>query len=575
MMSKNRLAWWMTFVWIMFVLSGCGGSSGGSSSDNSASSSAPPASSPSRPAAPSGLAATPADARVQLSWSASIGATSYNIKRATNSGGVYSTIQSGISATSYTNTGLTNGTLYYFVVSAVNAAGESNNSNPVSATPIAAATVPAAPTGLSATATAGDARAQLAWSVSAGATSYTVKRAANAGGPYAVVQSGVSTTSYTNTGLTNGSVYYYVVTAINAVGESANSNQVSVTPTAPVTPPPGGRNVDVHTADELTAALASALPGDVINLADGIYNGKVNLRDSYYASFGTTRSGTAQAPITLRGSRAAVIDGGSVPDPDKILKKGSYGLHWVGASYWQIVGISVINAQKGIVLDGNTTAGGGSSHVVLDGIRVYNIEEEGIHLRAFSSDNVIKNSDVSFTGRARGQARYGEGIYIGSADSNWGTHSGGLPDQSDRNQVVNNRIIRTGAESIDIKEGTHSGLIKGNYFDGAGIAGENFADSWVDVKGNDYIVEDNHGVNLTQDNPDGPNALLDGFQTHNRTAGGIYWGANNIFRNNIADIGGAAGYGYRLHDLPAGNVIYCNNQALNTGLGFANVPCTP
>ena len=93
--------------------------------------------SPQPPAAPTNLAATAGNGQVALTWSASSGATSYNVKRATTSGGPYATVGS-TAGTSFTNTGLTNGTIYFFVVSALNAAGESMNSGPVSATPQAA-----------------------------------------------------------------------------------------------------------------------------------------------------------------------------------------------------------------------------------------------------------------------------------------------------------------------------------------------------------------------------------------------------------------------------------------------------
>ena len=86
------------------------------------------------------MTATAGNGQVGLSWSASSGATSYNVKRSTTSGGPYTTIASP-TTTSYTNTGLTNGTTYYYVVSAVNTAGESANSSQVSATPTASATV--------------------------------------------------------------------------------------------------------------------------------------------------------------------------------------------------------------------------------------------------------------------------------------------------------------------------------------------------------------------------------------------------------------------------------------------------
>src|SRR5262249_33489774 len=69
------------------------------------------------------------------------------------------------------------------------------------------------------------------WTASPGATSYHVKRATVSGGPYTTVGSPTST-SFTDTGLSNGTTYFYVVTAVNSAGESGNSNQASATPTA-------------------------------------------------------------------------------------------------------------------------------------------------------------------------------------------------------------------------------------------------------------------------------------------------------------------------------------------------------
>jgi endo-1,4-beta-xylanase len=86
------------------------------------------------PPPPTGLVATAGNAQVQLSWNASTGATAYNVKRATTSGGPYTTVAT-VTGTSFTNTGLTNGTTYFFVVSATNSNGESANSGQVSAMP--------------------------------------------------------------------------------------------------------------------------------------------------------------------------------------------------------------------------------------------------------------------------------------------------------------------------------------------------------------------------------------------------------------------------------------------------------
>ncbi len=180
------------------------------------------------PAAPTGLAATAGNAQVTLAWTASTGATTYHVKRATTTGGPYTQIANP-TATTLTDTSVTNGTKYFYVVSAVNASGESANSAEASATPTAVVQIPPTPTAF--TATAGNAQIILAWTASTGAASYHLKRATTTGGPYTQIANPTATT-YTDTGLTNGTPYYYVVSAANSAGESANSAQASATPIA-------------------------------------------------------------------------------------------------------------------------------------------------------------------------------------------------------------------------------------------------------------------------------------------------------------------------------------------------------
>ena len=182
------------------------------------------------PPAPTNLAATAGNGQVALTWTASAGAKSYDVYRGTSAGGESGTpVATGITTASYTNSGLTNGTRYYFKVAAVNASGTSPSSNEASATPSVAA--PPAPTNLAAT--AGNAQVSLTWTASGGATSYNVYRGTSAGGESGTaVATGITTTSYTNTGLTNGTKYYFKVAAVNAGGTSPMSNEASATPAA-------------------------------------------------------------------------------------------------------------------------------------------------------------------------------------------------------------------------------------------------------------------------------------------------------------------------------------------------------
>jgi fibronectin type 3 domain-containing protein len=285
------------------------------------------------PAAPTGVTATAtSQSAVTVSWTASAGATSYAILRSTTSGGPYT--QVGTSATtSFSNTGLSCNTTYYYVVQASNGTCSSASSAQAQATtqactgnvltngvPVtgisgaagsqqfwtmavpsgatnlsfvtsggsgdadlyvkfgsapttssydcrswgstnaetcniataqagtyhvlvnayaafsgmsltgsysAACTPPAAPTGVSASAT-GQTSASISWTASAGATSYTISRSSTSGGPYSSV--GTDTASpFSNTGLSCGSTYYYVVSASNGTCSSANSAQAAVT----------------------------------------------------------------------------------------------------------------------------------------------------------------------------------------------------------------------------------------------------------------------------------------------------------------------------------------------------------
>jgi len=131
-------------------------------------------------------------------------------------------------------------------------------------------TVPAAPTGL--TPTAGNATVSLSWTASSGAATYNVYRGTSAGGESGTaIVTGLTATTYSNSGLTNGTKYYYEVKAVNAAGTSAASNEASATPTAGSEAPYGG--------------TAAAIPGTVY--ADAYDTGGSNVGYSVSSVNGT------------------------------------------------------------------------------------------------------------------------------------------------------------------------------------------------------------------------------------------------------------------------------------------------
>jgi len=93
----------------------------------------------------------------------------------------------------------------------------------------------------------GNSKVDLNWNEVTGATSYTVKRSTTAGGPYTTIATGVTGTTYTDTDVTNGTTYYYVVTAIVNGSEGWNSNEASATPQASTDQPTGNKALLVIT----------------------------------------------------------------------------------------------------------------------------------------------------------------------------------------------------------------------------------------------------------------------------------------------------------------------------------------
>jgi len=190
-----------------------------------------------RPGAPAGLTATAGNSQVTLSWTAPASdggshVSGYNVFEGTTADLSGSAPVTNVTGTAVTLADRINGTTYYFWVTAVNEIGEGPPSNEVQAVPV---TVPGAPTGL--TATAGNSQVTLSWTAPASdggshVSGYLIYQGTSPGGETGNPVNGslVTATSNTVTGLTNGTTYYFRVTAVNGVGEGRASSEVSAVP---------------------------------------------------------------------------------------------------------------------------------------------------------------------------------------------------------------------------------------------------------------------------------------------------------------------------------------------------------
>ncbi|HEX5301994.1 MAG TPA: fibronectin type III domain-containing protein, partial [Streptosporangiaceae bacterium] len=252
------------------------------------------------PSPPTGLTAVAGNGQVSLSWSPP-----------TSNGGAaiigYDVFQGGsavsglVGGTSYTVTGLTNGTTYSFSVDAVNDAQlHSAPSSPASATPVAPVTAPGAPGGL--TAAAGDAQVSLSWQApsadgGAAVTSYNVyqggRKAATVTGTGATVQN-----------LSNGTTYSFTVTAVNKAGEGPASGAASATPKA-------GASASASTS----ASGSASAPASAGASASGSASSPASAAPAGGAGAGGTTAGSAGPSGQQTGAAVLASNTKKMPKP--------------------------------------------------------------------------------------------------------------------------------------------------------------------------------------------------------------------------------------------------------------------
>ena len=273
------------------------------------------------PGAPTGLAGTSGDTEAALSWTApssdgGAAITGYVIEY-TPSGGSATTVSTGVTSTSFTLSGLTNGTAHSIRVAAVNSVGQGSYSSSVSVTP---GVVPGAPTSLSGT--AGDTQAALSWSApssngGASVTGYVVEWTP-AGGSASTVSTGSASTSYTKTGLTNGTAYSFTVAAINAIGTGTASSSASATPrTVPGQPTglsatPGNAQVSlVWTAPSSNGG--SAITGYSISYSGGTITTGTGTSTTVTGLTNGTQYSFTVAAVNVAGTGAASGSASATP----------------------------------------------------------------------------------------------------------------------------------------------------------------------------------------------------------------------------------------------------------------------
>ena len=253
------------------------------------------------PGAPTGLTPTPGNTSIALSWTArgsegGSGILGYNVYEGTSPGGESAAPVNGtvpVTTTSYIVTGLTTGTVYYFTVKAVNAYGPSAASNEASATPVA--TAPDPPRDL--TATPGNTSVALTWTApgSDGGSAilgYNVYEGTTPGGESTTPVNGtalVTTTSYIVTGLRNGTVYYFTVTAVNAAGSSAASGEASATPATTAPGAPAGLTARPGNSSVTLAWTAPGSDGGSAIIGYNVYEGTTPGGESASPVNGTIR----------------------------------------------------------------------------------------------------------------------------------------------------------------------------------------------------------------------------------------------------------------------------------------------
>lgn len=213
---------------------------------------------------------------------------------------------------------------------------------------------------------------------------------------------------------------------------------------------------NVAYVSNLKTAMSAAVAGDIIYFT-GTHTGNMK----------TAAHGTATSPIIVRGINATV---------QTTSQSTGYGVEVVH-NYWRFDDFTINYAKKGFYCFN-------ADYGVATRIDVTNVGQEAFKFRRYTNYWEVVNCSVDGTGQTAGD--YGEGFYVGDAQSNW--ESSSKPDTSGYITFRDCYVVNTTNDAYDLKEGAHHVKYIGCIADFSGIepiGGHARGDSGFYLRGDD------------------------------------------------------------------------------------------
>ncbi|ROS60974.1 parallel beta helix pectate lyase-like protein [Frigoribacterium sp. PhB160] len=366
-------------------------------------------------------------------------------------------------------------------------------------------------------------------------------------------------TSYVDAGLAENTAFAYRLIARDRWGFSSQSSSTvnRTTGSLGVNKALGSSRCANPTATvrdgaALQVALTQAKAGDTIKLQPGTYRGRERAPGLYAGFTISDRHGTAAAPISICGVSGSNIRlSGSDVDYSKL----NAGFLIEDSSWIRIENIDIALVHAGVEAHSST-------NLVMDYLRVAQTSQAGIYLSKNSSDNVVAHSTISQTGKR--DARFGEGIYVGSSLGNDTCEPSCAADRSSRNVIAYNTITGTTGEAIEAKEQTVGGMIYKNTV-GATSGQNDITGSSLQIKGSKYVV---YGNSLTSSLEQGIRILSGPYSD------GATWGEGNVITKNTITFSKATTNSLAIYGFAAnGTVIKCSNTVSPSSVKTAPAAC--